>query len=276
MTLLKIGESISFAAARAFFSSAKHVLTHCPRDTIHRNQQIGVKYYDEFNHIKIPRAEVKHIGDVTLAHANQLRPGFQLVICGGYRRGKLMSGDVDVMLSHPDEEATEGLIHELLDSLEQAGYLTHRLDVSDRNSRKGQEPALVGGSRGAGSGFDSLDKGLVVWQDPNWPSKEEDLKADPKAKNPNPHRRVDILVSPWKTAGCAVLGWTGGTMFERDLRLYCREELGLRFDSSGIRRRNDGAWLDLEEGGKDMVEKERMVFAGLKIPWREPTERYTD
>ncbi|KAI9055665.1 hypothetical protein LZ554_000608 [Drepanopeziza brunnea f. sp. 'monogermtubi'] len=245
-------------------------------DKIQRNQQIGVKYYDEFNKMKIPRSEVKNIGDVTLDHANRLRPGFQMVICGGYRRGKPMSGDVDIMLSHPDEETTDGAIHELLNSLEQDEYLTHRLDVSDRNSRRGQEPSQNGGSGAASSRFDSLDKGLIVWQDPDWPTKEEDLKANPHARNPNPHRRVDILVSPWKTAGCAVLGWTGGTMFERDLRLYCREKLGLRFDSSGIRRRDDGTWLDFETGGTDMVEKEKMVFAGLKIPWREPTERYTD
>jgi DNA polymerase IV len=48
----------------------------------------------------------------------------------------------------------------------------------------------------AGSGFDTLDKALVVWQDAQWPTRDDDIAADPKAKNPNVHRRVDILVQP--------------------------------------------------------------------------------
>lgn len=32
------------------------------------------------------------------------------------------------------------------------------------------------------------------------------------------YRRVDIIFSPLKTYGAAVLGWTGSRQFERDLR----------------------------------------------------------
>ena len=65
-------------------------------------------------------------------------------------------------------------------------------------------------------------------------------------------------------------------MFERDLRSYCKEQLGLKFDSSGVRRQDDGSWVDLEAGGGDLLVKEKRVFAGLKLEWREPTERCTD
>ncbi|KAH7413034.1 hypothetical protein BKA64DRAFT_692260 [Cadophora sp. MPI-SDFR-AT-0126] len=244
--------------------------------SLSRSQQIGVKLYDDFQR-RIPRAEVESIGSTVLDHANKFREGFQMVICGGYRRGKPDSGDVDVMLSHPDENATEGLIRDLLDSLEDDEYITHQLQVSSRTSDRGQSPLEWKGSMPkSGSGFDTLDKGLVVWQDPEWPTKEEDLKRNSKAKNPNPHRRVDILITPWKTAGCAVVGWTGGTTFEMDIRRYCRHEKNLKFDSSGIRRLDDGAWVDLEKGGRDMLEKEKMVFSGLGLEWREPTLRCTD
>ncbi|KAH7348692.1 hypothetical protein BKA65DRAFT_265179 [Rhexocercosporidium sp. MPI-PUGE-AT-0058] len=241
-----------------------------------RSQQIGVKLYDDFQ-LRIPRAEVERIGQIVLDHAKELREGFQMVICGGYRRGKPDSGDVDIMLSHPDEEATEDLIRDLLGSLEDNGYITHQLQVSSKTSERGQSPLQwKGGMPKSSTGFDSLDKGLVVWQDPEWPTKEDDLRENPKAKNPNPHRRVDILITPWKTAGCAVVGWTGGTTFEMDIRRYCRHEKNFKFDSSGIRRLNDGAWVDLEKGGRDMLEKERMVFSGLGLEWREPTLRCTD
>ncbi|KAI1126789.1 hypothetical protein F5Y10DRAFT_204951 [Nemania abortiva] len=241
---------------------------------ITRVQQIGIKYYEELQE-KVPRAEVEAIADVILEHANEKEKGFQMVIVGGYRRGKASSGDVDVILSHPDPSATEFLVGKIIRSLEKAQYISHTLTISDANSERGQAPlAWKGEGRKAGSGFDTLDKAMVVWQDPNW----DKAKA---AKNPNPHRRVDIIISPWKTAGCAVVGWTGGTTFERDLRRYCKKIKGLKFDSSGVRRRGDGGeWVDLESDANgnpapDMLTAERRVFENLGLEWRPPEERCT-
>jgi DNA polymerase IV len=267
------------ASAREFFNKGWRSLDDIVEHgwgTISRDQQIGVKYYDEFLQ-RIPREEVEKIGNVILDHANEIRDGFQMVICGGYRRGKPDSGDVDVVLSHPNENATHRFLVDLLERLENDEYITHRLNVSMKNSYRGQTTLNWKGGmpRGKG-GFDTLDHAFLVWQDPNWPSKAGDLEEDPDTKNPNVHRRVDIIISPWKTAGCAVVGWSGGTMFERDLRRYCKEKLGFKFDSSGIRRRGDGEWVDLEKGEGDLLVKEKRVFSGLGLEWREPTERCTD
>ncbi|KAK0652902.1 hypothetical protein B0T16DRAFT_388080 [Cercophora newfieldiana] len=241
-------------------------------DTLTRVQQIGVKYYDEFQ-LKIPRAEVEAIAGTILSHANKIHPGFQMVIVGGYRRGKLESGDVDVVLGHPDESATHAFVERIVVSLEQSSFITHTLTLSTKNSERGQLPvSWKGNEKKAGSGFDTLDKALVVWQDPTWTTGE--------AKNPNLHRRVDIIISPWKTAGCAVLGWSSGTTFQRDLRRYCKKERSLKFDSSGIRSRADGSWVDFEKGpdgrpAPDMLTAERRVFEGLGLEWRAPEERCT-
>jgi DNA polymerase IV len=200
-----------------------------------------------------------------------------MVICGGYRRGKSDSGDVDVVLSHPDEEVTDGFLPQLTANLEDDGWITHMLEISMMNSKRGQHPLRWKGlAPKAKSGFDTLDHAFVVWQNPSWVTEVQDLERNPTAKNPNLHRRVDIIISPWKTAGCAVLGWTGGTMFERDLRNYSRHELGWKFDSSGVRSVLDGTWIDVEQGGEDLLAKERMVFERLKLQWREPYERCTD
>jgi DNA polymerase IV len=136
------------------------------------------------------------------------------------------------------------------------------------------------GNTGArASGFDTLDKALVVWQDQRWPTRAEDLEKDPNAKNPAVLRRVDIIITPWKTAGCAVAGWSGGTTFQRDMRRYATKVRHLKFDSSGVRSRVDGHWVDLESvDGKrapDLVTAEKRVFAGLGLEWREPWERCT-
>ncbi|ELR08933.1 hypothetical protein VC83_05832 [Pseudogymnoascus destructans] len=250
-------------------------------NNLSRVQQIGVKYYEELQQ-KIPRDEVERIGAVILEAANHVAPGCQMTIVGGYRRGKPESGDVDVVVSNPDEIVTLYLVQRIVEEIERREWITHTLLLSTANSERKQTAVSwkgdMGHTGGFGVGFDTLDKALVVWQDPEWPTREEDLAADPRAKNPNVHRRVDIIVSPWRTVGCAVAGWTSGTTFQRDLRRYVKAVLGLKFDSSGVRRRDDGAWVDLEGvGGKapDMLTAEKRVFEGLGLEWREPGERCT-
>jgi DNA polymerase IV len=255
--------------------------------TLTRVQQIGVKFYNEFLD-QIPRAEVEEIGRIVHRHACKVRnDGIQSMIVGGYRRGKEASGDVDMIVSHPDEEQTLNIINDIVTSLEDEGWITHTLLLSLNSTNRGQQtlPFRAGGG-GGGHGFDTLDKALVVWQDPNWPTKEVDLAADPKAKNPNIHRRVDIIISPWRTVGCAVLGWSAGTTFERDLRRYAKNVKGWKFDSSGVRSRGNGEVVDVEgfydykgSFGEDrattMKQAERRVFEGMELIYREPWERCT-
>lgn len=241
-------------------------------ESLTRVQQIGVKYYDEFLS-EIPRGEVEEIGRAILAHANRRCQGFQMTIVGGYRRGKQMSGDVDVVLSHPDTNATRDFIEELVTRLEKDEFITHTLMLDTNNSERDQAPLpWKGEDRGAAAGFDTLDKAMVVWQNPVW---DKSIGT----RNPNPHRRVDIIISPWRTVGCAVVGWSGGTTFQRDLRRYCKYVKSLKFDSSGIRSRIDGHWVDLESANghpaPDMLTAERRVFSGLGLEWRPPEERCT-
>ncbi|MCJ1367022.1 hypothetical protein MMC16_006154 [Acarospora aff. strigata] len=246
-------------------------------NTLNRVQQIGLKYYEEFL-VKIPRPEVEFIAAKVAEHAKRIRDdGIECCIVGGYRRGKKECGDVDMIISHRDEDVTLGLVRDIVSSLETEGWITHTLTLNLTASKRNQQtlPFISGGG---GHGFDTLDKALVVWQDINWPSRTADLKANPKAKNPNIHRRVDIIIAPWRTVGCAIVGWSGGTTFQRDLRRYARKVKGWKFDSSGIRDRATGEVLDLEGVGgtcKTWEEAEKKVFAGLDLVYREPWERCT-
>ncbi|KAK1448015.1 hypothetical protein CCUS01_12091 [Colletotrichum cuscutae] len=260
------------ATARDFYSRGWRDLDDVVEHgwaSLSRVQQIGVKYYDEFK-LKIPRTEVESITDTILAHARSFHPDFQLVIVGGYRRGKQGSGDVDVVISHPDESVTFNFVDKLVMSLEKTGHITHTLVLSKHNSERGQQPVSWKGNEFRGSGFDSLDKALVVWQEPG---------TSGKGPQERPHRRVDIIISPWKTVGCAVLGWSGETTFQRDLRRYCKQRKSYKFDSSGIRSRLDGSWVDLETSdlgrAPDMLTAERRVFQGLGLDWVPPEDRCT-
>ncbi|ORY15142.1 hypothetical protein BCR34DRAFT_478398 [Clohesyomyces aquaticus] len=248
-------------------------------DGLDRVQQIGLKYYDEFLE-GIPRAEVEQIASIVREHAIRLRDErVTVTIVGGYRRGKSASGDVDMIVSHPDLDATANLVKDIVESLEDAECITHTLTMSLHNTDRGQSTLPFRTTRAAGAGFDTLDKALVVWQDPNWPTKQEDREANPNARKPNVHRRVDIIVSPWRTVGCAVMGWSGGTTFQRDLRRYAKHAKGWKFDSSGIRSRHTGEIVQLE--GRDGVagtpeDAERKIFEGLGLDFIPPDQRCTN
>jgi DNA polymerase IV len=215
-----------------------------------RVQQIGVKYYDEFLE-KIPRDEVEQISDTILRHARSvlsINPSqhntpddAECIIVGGYRRGKDLCGDVDVILSHRSEEKTQDLVIDVVRSLEEEGWITHTLTLHTTTSDRGGSTLPYRSQGHGGHGFDSLDKALCVWQDPKFESENGTI-----TKNPNIHRRVDIIISTWRTVGCAVLGWSGGTTFQRDIRRFVSKVHGLKFDSSGVRNRGNGVVLDLE------------------------------
>jgi len=246
--------------------------------TLSRVQQIGVKYYDEFQQ-GIPRTEVEAIRDKILEHARRVRDErVEVLVVGGYRRGKEESGDVDVIVSHRELDATANLVTDIVASLETEGWVTHTLLLSLHSTARGQATLPFRGGVRGGHGFDTLDKALVVWQDPVWSTREQDLAADARAKNPNVHRRVDIIISPWRTVGCAVCGWSGGTTFQRDLRRYVRHVHGWKFDSSGVRDRSSGRVIPLEGPNGvqgSMVDAEKMVFKGMGLEWKDPTERWT-
>jgi DNA polymerase IV len=250
---------------------------------LNRVQQIGVKYYDEFQ-VKIPRKEVEEIREVVLRHARAARGvdeaewggtrDVEAVIVGGYRRGKEESGDVDIILSHRDKELTENLVVDVVGSLEREGWITHTLTLHTTTSDRGQQ-TLPYRTEGGGHRFDSLDKALCVWQDPEF----EGMGVEGR-KNPNIHRRVDIIVSSWRTVACAILGWSGGNTFQRDIRRYVKRAKGWKFDSSGVRDRVSGHVLDFEspKNGDDAdtwLDRERRLMNGLGIGWRPPGERCT-
>jgi DNA polymerase IV len=252
-------------------------------DSLNRVQQIGLKYYEDFLD-KIPRAEVESIASKVVEHARRVRDdGIECCIVGGYRRGKAFCGDVDIILSHRDKSKTENLVSDVVTSLEEEGWIKHTLLLALTNTKRDQQTLAFRPDSG-GHGFDTLDKALVVWQDIEFerPEGDGDGNGDgdgDDAKNPNPHRRVDIIISPWSTVGCAIIGWSGGTTFQRDLRRYARKVKGWKFDSSGIRDRATGYVVDLEgDGGvcQTWMEAERKVFKGMGLVYREPWERCTD
>jgi len=120
-----------------------------------------------------------------------------------YRRGKSESGDCDIIISNPKEHATQNMCVGLVKVLEQRGIITHTLTISTATSKREENQKHSFRQRGPlgsgehGYGLDALDKALVVFLLP---------KDNPHYTGV--HRRVDLIIAPWRAWGTAIVGWT--------------------------------------------------------------------
>ncbi|KAJ8076730.1 hypothetical protein PM082_001153 [Marasmius tenuissimus] len=189
--------------------------------------------------------------DVVMEELKKLKPGCVSTITGGYRRGKPESNDVDIVISHSNlksgGEQIKGLCKELVKRLYEKGLVTHVMHLSSFREHNALRT----------SHWDSLEKALTVF-----------ILPDNGKRTRRIHRRLDIIFAAPEVYWTAVTGWTGSKMFERDLRLWAKEEKGMKFDSSGITRRHDSKLY--------FPRSEQEVFKLLGLEWVDPTMRNAD
>ncbi|KAK1924368.1 hypothetical protein DB88DRAFT_490154 [Papiliotrema laurentii] len=191
----------------------------------------------------IPRTEVEEIAACVMEHLDAILPGCQYTITGGYRRGKPMSNDVDIVFCPPNEDEDVGLLHDLYLRLSTLGIITHVLHVTHR-----EKTAPI---KASPNNFDNLDKAFVILRLPGTDRK---------------HRRVDLISAPKERYAAAVLSWSGSMMFERDLRRYA-EDRGYKF-RAGLRVANTGEEINFET--------ERQIFQHLGLKYVPPELRNAD
>lgn len=106
------------------------------QDKLNHNQLIGLKYVEEFEK-KIPRSEIKEIEEVLKREIGKLDDKYVITICGSYRRGKLESGDVDVLVTHPEytssknKKVNKEMLKKIVVCLEKCGLMTETISLGD-------------------------------------------------------------------------------------------------------------------------------------------------
>jgi len=95
--LIKKGLTLSILR-NAWREGNKEILSN-----LTHGQKMGIKYYEDSLQ-RIPRAEIDEFNNILQNFVGCLDTRLVATICGSYRRGKMDSGDVDVLISHPDWE----------------------------------------------------------------------------------------------------------------------------------------------------------------------------
>ncbi|GAA5990221.1 hypothetical protein JCM10908_005880 [Rhodotorula pacifica] len=180
---------------------------------------------------KISRSEVESIHEFVKIQLNKIQRGSFSLLCGGYRRAKEYSNDVDILITFPHAEGVErGVLKQLVDRLCDKGLIPPDGVLSLSEAGTNRDSSLLANK--PATRIDALDRALVIFRHP-----PDAAAVGGRERYEDKYRRVDLIVTRWGSWGSAVVGWTGSTQFERDLRRHA-ERQGFKFDSGGIRTRD--------------------------------------
>jgi len=203
-----------------------------------RQQEIGLRLYSDLNS-RMAREEAGQLASLVQEEAERLVSGVEVTACGSYRRGRKTCGDLDLLITHPDNRQ-EGLLPPLLSALHAKGILTDDLTVP-----------------GEGGSHQKKYMGVARLPDSN-----------------ALHRRLDIILVPWRERGAAKLYFTGSAEFNRSMRQIAVDQ-GCSLSEHGLR-----LGVLRVEGGKKMgelspAETEEEIFEELGLPYKHPEDRET-
>ncbi|XP_075211388.1 DNA polymerase beta-like isoform X2 [Lycorma delicatula] len=155
------------------------------KDKLTHHQIIGLKYFEDFEK-KIPRKEIEEIEMMLKKSVLELDSDYLVTICGSYRRGKPESGDIDVLLTHPDYTSNSStksphLLKNVVQLLENQGLITDTISLGD-------------------------------------------VKFMGVCKAGDTARRLDIRLTPYDQYYCATLYFTGSDMFNKQMRAHALQK----------------------------------------------------
>ena len=203
--------------------------------TLNRKAMLGLKYFD-VQKKKIPRQETTNIMKFLKKNLGKIDKKFVLEICGSYRRGKKFSGDIDVLIYHPDVKTLRKF------SADHNGYLKKFVKLL----------------RNANYIVDDITDGNI--------SKKYMGYAKYKAYDT---RRIDIQFVPYESRFSALLYFTGPHQLNDYMRLQAKKR-DMRLNEYGIYKGRD---VDIEKARPMKATSEKTFFDILGMKYLEPKER---
>ncbi|XP_063047824.1 DNA nucleotidylexotransferase-like [Engraulis encrasicolus] len=236
--------------------SLEEIATH-PHVHLNRMQQAGFLYYADISR-GISKSEAEALGRIVEDTLHQIAPNASMVLTGGFRRGKEFGHDVDYILTTPDAGTEEGLLLRVIDRLNYQGILLYQ-EYQESTFDKSRLPCRR---------FEAMDhfpKCFLIIKLHAEVVPEGALSCDHGDRRGWRAVRLDLVAPPADRFAFALLGWSGSTMFERDLRRFARLERGMLLDNHALYDKSKDAFL--------VAKTERDIFDLLGLDYIEPWQR---
>ena len=220
------------------------------------NQNIGVKYYEDFQE-KMSRHETREIGKKVTEAVKRFFFDAEVMIMGSYRRGLMQNGDIDVLITLPkykygDDATPNGALDELVERLKEERYISYHLTSVDPEYHR----------RMPSQDEDFIDDYLPkyghqtymgVFNSPYFPGKM---------------RRIDIKFYPYRDKAFAMLYFTGNGYFNRAMRLYAKQAKQMKLNDCGLYVMSLGREVKRIE-----CKTEKDIFNALGLIYFDPRKR---
>jgi len=194
--------------------------------------KLGLKYHNKVN-LVIKRSDIDIVNKYLYETFSKIDNELFGIICGSYRRKKLQSSDIDVLITHPKIKTKKKLesnkinyLKETVNILKKEKFIIDDLTDKDINTKY--------------MGFCKLKKGKPM--------------------------RIDIRYVPYKSYYPALLYFTGSGEYNKKMRSVA-ESLGYLLNEYGLYK------LDGEKRIRIKVNSEKDIFDKLGMEYLEPEKR---
>ncbi|XP_048059970.1 DNA nucleotidylexotransferase isoform X1 [Megalobrama amblycephala] len=247
----KTAESWYYRGLRTF----EQVLTE-PSIRLNRMQTAGFLFYEDISK-PVSRTEAIALKIIVEEAVIYVNPHATVNVAGGFRRGKEFGHDVDFIIKTPEPGQEDAILPAVIERFKSQNILLYS-DFQESTFDLSQLP---------NHRFEAMDHFskcfLIVKLKREQESRERETYAG--ASRDWKAVRVDLLAPPVERYAYALLGWTGSTLFERDLRRFARLERGKLLDNHVLYDKATKAFLP--------ASTEEDIFAHLGLEFIEPWQR---
>ena len=203
------------------------------------SQLIGIKYLHDIEK-RIPRKELEGMEKVIKTLLKKMNKDIIIEVCGSYRRGNKDSGDIDILLTHPDivgnddiKRMNQNILLNLVICLQQIGFLYDHITV-DGNTKY--------------MGICKLNRN-------------------------KPYRRIDVRFISYDAFPSALLYFTGSADLNKKMRIEAITK-GYRLNEYGLYKLQFDKKQNKDVlGDKFDTPTEESIFKLLGMDYLIPTER---
>ena len=204
-SVIGIGTKIALDLYNNGITSIKMLKQKIKKNEIEVSDKVmlGLKYHGKYE-IDIPRKEIDNINKII---SKIVKKPYIYTICGSYRREKLTSGDIDILITIPDKKLVTDINH--------LAQIVEKLKENITSNDK--QPLIVD---------DITDK--------NYETKYMGFLKYKK----KPVRRVDIRYVPYESYFSALVYFTGSAELNKTMRTIAKEK-GLKLSEYGLFNKDD-------------------------------------